>query len=229
MIRVLVYPVKHIAAAQGCDAKRFSAWAYFIASTSISRSRYVYSLTVRRRAARLALVILYFSPIAQGNRKNRRDRLRKRLRSLPFLLAVFCCLLGITGIVWGYHLYRISGVVIPVGSQKVDLESASAGHLTAGQSYTVTQLPPGVVFERCVTLPSDDTLSYSFKADQPVVFDVHYHRDALVSYARRKRTVISEAGQYDSTSLRDYCLTWHNTSRKAIRLSWRYQAIPSVD
>ena len=138
----------------------------------------------------------------------------KRLRYLTGLLAMGGCLLGIVVMVWGYYGYRPSVETLAEGKQR----------LPETPPDVVTTLPPGVSFERCLTLTPAEVLSYAFQADQPVVFDVHYHRGVRMVYAQQRRTASSEAGTYHATSAREYCLTWHNTGQEAIRLSWRYAA-----
>ena len=155
--------------------------------------------------------------------------MRKQLRYFPFLIAVCCCLLGLAGMVWGVSMNRASEGVSSVGGQNVDLTPPAIDWLTAGPAHAVTLLPPGIVFERCATLAPGEALSYSFKADQAVVFDLHYHRGVLLSYARRKRTVALGAGTYPAFLSQDYCLAWHNIHRETIQLSWRYEVLPRTD
>ena len=159
----------------------------------------------------------------------RANKLGQRLRSLPVQLAIFCCLIGLVGIAWGYRQYRISGVVILAGDQTLHSALSTNSQFSLGLPYKVTPLPPGVAFERCLTLFPSDGLAYSFKTDQPVVFDLHYHRGSKLVYAWYKEAVSSGAGRYDATTSQEYCLTWHNTSREAIQLSWHYQALPRAD
>lgn len=83
-------------------------------------------------------------------------------------------------------------------------------------------MPPGITFERCLTLTPDHTLFYQFQADQPLVFDIHYHVGNVRYDAVREHLVAREQRQYTPPATREYCLTWQNPSSDPVGFSWAF-------
>lgn len=109
---------------------------------------------------------------------------------------------------------------ITIGDEPVHESRPGASVLVYEQVGTIAQLPPGVTFERCLQLTPGDILTYTFEADQPVAFDLHYHAYGLMHYALGAYTTTSETRTYRPRSIQTYCLSWQNPGHEAIRLSW---------
>ena len=124
---------------------------------------------------------------------------------------------------WGYQSFKTtaSASFAPTSDERAQAAVAAASPTVYDQMGAIAHLPPGVTFERCLELNPANVLAYAFEADQPVAFDLHYHTYGLIYYALRKE-VASEARTYRPMRSRKYCLSWRNTSGKAIRLSWGY-------
>lgn len=85
-------------------------------------------------------------------------------------------------------------------------------------------MPPRITFERCLILTPAQTLSYWFQADQPLVFDIHYHAQNVRYYGVEAHLAKREQRMYTPPSTQEYCLTWQNPASAPVALSWAFAA-----
>lgn len=91
-----------------------------------------------------------------------------------------------------------------------------------------TTMPPGITFERCLTLTPDETLSYQFQADQPLVFDIHYHAQDVRHYVIEEHAAQREKRTYTPPATQLYCLTWQNPTSAPVLFSWAFAKTTST-
>lgn len=91
-------------------------------------------------------------------------------------------------------------------------------------------MPPGITFERCLTLAPDQALSYWFQAAQPLVFDIHYHdqNEKILRYAIPEHPTHSEERTYSPPAARHYCLTWRNPTSDHVAFSWAFHTKTTI-
>lgn len=83
-------------------------------------------------------------------------------------------------------------------------------------------LEPGKVLEHCEKLPAGQKRRYSWKADGPVDFNIHYHQDNEVFYPVKRERMRGDGGTFTARSEQEYCWMW--TARKgATRVEGRVE------
>ncbi|ETX00593.1 MAG: hypothetical protein ETSY1_10735 [Candidatus Entotheonella factor] len=134
--------------------------------------------------------------------------------------------IAIGGAVVGVFIVLLSVSAVDDPSPEIKAWSASALEQTRAVRIT---MPPGITFEHCLTLTPDDTLSYWFQADQPLVFDIHYHTQNVRYDAIDAHSVRHEQRTYTPFLTQEYCLTWQNPVSSPIGLSWAFAVTTSGD
>lgn len=69
-------------------------------------------------------------------------------------------------------------------------------------------LPAYQMHEECTKLEPGDRLLYSFKADAPLHFNIHYHEGNAVIMPLTRDKVRSDDGEFRVLVAQDYCLMW---------------------
>ena len=69
-------------------------------------------------------------------------------------------------------------------------------------------LPAYQMHEECAKLQPGDRLEYSFNADAPVSFNIHYHEGKAVIMPVTRDKVKSDGGEFKALIAQDYCLMW---------------------
>ncbi len=119
-------------------------------------------------------------------------------------------------------------IVSSVGDQRPATKEFNTSAVEQVRPVRIT-MPPGITFERCLTLTPDQTLSYRFQAGQPLVFDIHYHTQNVRRYAIDEHPAHREKRTYTPSSTREYCLTWQNAASDPIALAWAFAITTSDD
>ena len=90
------------------------------------------------------------------------------------------------------------------------LACAAQPAIVPGKPYQVRAhpLPPFQIHEECVRLSPGDRLEYSFDAQAPLSFKIHYHEGAVLVIPLSRDKVTSDRGQFEPSVARDYCLMW---------------------
>ena len=92
------------------------------------------------------------------------------------------------------------------------------------QPFSV-QLGPGEMHEECVRVEAGTLRTYSWKADERVDFNIHYHRydpDEVI-FPVEHDSIRGESGTFTAKSGEDYCWMWTARLRPA-RLEGRIDA-----
>lgn len=81
--------------------------------------------------------------------------------------------------------------------------------------YEVTgkSLPSYQVHEDCVRLVPGDRLEWSFQAQAPLDFNIHYHEGSAVILPVVREKVAGAEGVFEPLTAQDYCLMWEAGSR----------------
>lgn len=69
-------------------------------------------------------------------------------------------------------------------------------------------LPAYQMHEECAKLQAGDRLEYSFNADAPLSFNIHYHEGKAVIMPVTRDKVKSDSGEFKALIAQDYCLMW---------------------
>lgn len=102
--------------------------------------------------------------------------------------------------------------------------------LTAGgcssfnmKNETEVALAPSKLHEECMELVPHDVLFYSFKASDPVDFNVHYHEAGNITYPVSKKNTAGEEGKYYAEKEQYYCLMWTNIQTKPVHITYKFR------
>lgn len=69
-------------------------------------------------------------------------------------------------------------------------------------------LPPFQIHEECVRLERGDRLEYSFKANAPLHFNIHYHEGNTVIMPLTRDKVDADRSTFEVIVPQEYCLMW---------------------
>jgi len=69
-------------------------------------------------------------------------------------------------------------------------------------------LPPYQMHEECAKLQPGDRLEYSFDADAPLHFNIHYHEGKAVIMPVTRDNVKTDRGEFKVLVAQEYCLMW---------------------
>lgn len=97
----------------------------------------------------------------------------------------------------------------------------AAGQIREPPASMEASLSPGAFDELCFELGAGESMRYSFDADAPVDFNVHWHQGGVVSYPVRIVAVARLGSVFRSPKKEAYCLMWTNRSRTAVSLRAR--------
>jgi hypothetical protein len=97
----------------------------------------------------------------------------------------------------------------------------AAGQMREPPAFMETSLAPGAFDELCFELGAGESMRYSFDADAPVDFNVHWHQGGVVSYPVRIAAVARLGAVFRSPKKEGYCLMWTNRSRIPVPLRAR--------
>ena len=78
---------------------------------------------------------------------------------------------------------------------------------------------PGKFVEVCGKLAKGQSVAWSFKSEQPMDFNVHYHEGKKVVLPVKQDGVAALEGKLDVPIDQDYCWMWSNKTGKAAALS----------
>jgi hypothetical protein len=106
--------------------------------------------------------------------------------------------------------------VLPVIAVLIGLLSGCA---TTGPRYAKT-LEPGI-FEDCFEMNAGQILEYSFEAEKPVNFNIHYHEDDKMFFPVSEDSVVSKRGTFIAEKKQYYCFMLTNPYQRVI--SFDYQ------
>lgn len=74
-------------------------------------------------------------------------------------------------------------------------------------------VPPYQIHEDCVKLAVGDRLHWSFEAQAPLDFNIHYHEGNAVIMPVVRDKLTSAEGTFEPLVAQDYCLMWEAGAR----------------
>jgi hypothetical protein len=92
----------------------------------------------------------------------------------------------------------------------------------ATEESIAINLPPSNAYEKCVQLETKQPLQYSFEAEAPLVFNVHYHIGKK-DYYPIEETAAAFSSTFVPEEPRIYCLMWGNRNDQQVRLQYEFQ------
>lgn len=101
--------------------------------------------------------------------------------------------------------------------------SAYTGSNDAPQ--TSRTINSGDVLEECFKLKKHQSVTFSFRASDPVMFNLHYHHKQQTIYPIADQlTPEFKPTIFSAQSDQIYCLMWSNKQPTAISLNYRFKA-----
>jgi hypothetical protein len=88
------------------------------------------------------------------------------------------------------------------------------------------KVAPGKFAEVCGPLKAGQTIVWSFEADAPMNFNIHYHVGKDVHYPKQQDKVRTQQGELLVDLAQDYCWMWVNKTAKASPLSLKLATQP---
>ena len=88
----------------------------------------------------------------------------------------------------------------------------------AGRFETAVSVAPGKFAEVCGPLDRGQSVAWSFKADRPMNFNIHYHEGKQVVFPAKQDAAVDAQGKLDVSLSQDYCWMWTNKANAPIRL-----------
>jgi hypothetical protein len=85
-------------------------------------------------------------------------------------------------------------------------------------------LEPLKVHEECANLVAGDRIEYSWQAQVPLNFNIHYHEGKAVIMPLTRENLRSDSGELRILTAQDYCLMWEGGRQKAL-LDYRVRLI----
>jgi len=87
-----------------------------------------------------------------------------------------------------------------------------------GRFERTLSVAPGTFAELCTRLSKGQSVRWTFHADQPLNFNVHYHVGKEVIYAARDDRVREQNGYLEVAEDQDYCWMWTNDGKSPASL-----------
>ena len=82
---------------------------------------------------------------------------------------------------------------------------------------------PGKFVELCGKLAKGQVIAWSFKGEQPLDFNIHYHQGKQVVFPAKRSGVAALDGQLAVALDQDYCWMWTNKTAAPAALAVRLQ------
>ena len=113
-----------------------------------------------------------------------------------------------------------------VGALAATLLAAATAHAdvidiawsAGGEFKRSVDVAPGKFVEICGALEPGQSVRWSYRAAQPLDFNVHYHAGKDVVYPARHDASRSAEGTLAVTAKQDYCWMWSSKQTSAVRL-----------
>jgi len=94
------------------------------------------------------------------------------------------------------------------------------GCATMTPRYAKT-LEPGV-FEDCFEMNAGQVLEYSFKAEKPINFNIHYHEDGQIFYPASEDNISAREGTFIAEKKQYYCFMFTNPYDDTVGFTYTY-------
>lgn len=107
-------------------------------------------------------------------------------------------------------------VVAATSTMAVHLDIAWDG---AGRFERTLTLAPGEFAEACGALHKGQSVTWSFKADGPLNFNIHYHEDQQLVVPENHDGAANAMGKLAVSVDQVHCWMWSNKSSAAVKLT----------
>lgn len=94
-----------------------------------------------------------------------------------------------------------------------------------GEESIAINLPANNAYEKCVQLQAQQPLDYSFEAQAPLTFNLHYHVGKKDFYPIQQ-TATELKGTFQAEEDQIYCLMWGNSNDQQVRLQYEFRVQP---
>ncbi len=88
---------------------------------------------------------------------------------------------------------------------------------------TTVALAPGQPLEVCGKLDKGQAVSWSFRSDIALDFNIHYHAGAKVIYPVKRNATTRASGMLTVPLAQDYCWMWTHPGKVAATLTFSLQ------
>ncbi|MBF0288425.1 MAG: hypothetical protein HQM14_11455 [SAR324 cluster bacterium] len=78
------------------------------------------------------------------------------------------------------------------------------------------------IYEKCLSLKNKQRVDYSFKANQPISFNIHYHSGEQIKYPVSERVIASFSTMFNPKLTQTYCFMWENNSNISANLDFEF-------
>ena len=89
----------------------------------------------------------------------------------------------------------------------------------AGRFESSVNVPPGKFAEVCGRLDKGQSVAWSFTAERPLNFNIHYHEGKKVVFPAKQDAAVDAQGKLDVGLSQDYCWMWTNKTDLPAKLS----------
>ncbi|MBC7994010.1 MAG: hypothetical protein H7Z15_12305 [Rhizobacter sp.] len=88
-----------------------------------------------------------------------------------------------------------------------------------GEFAKSVAVKPGKFVELCEKLPAGAKVTWGFKADAALNFNLHFHEGKDVRYPVKQDQVAQAQGVFDAQVAQDYCWMWVNKGASPVTLA----------
>jgi hypothetical protein len=79
------------------------------------------------------------------------------------------------------------------------------------------EVQPSQFYEVCLDMARNQSITYTYQANQPLDFNIHYHQDENVLYPVKNSGFLGLSDSFTAPASETYCLMW--TNRQAVSAS----------
>jgi hypothetical protein len=108
-----------------------------------------------------------------------------------------------------FHV-RLGALLLAAASGVARSAVVDIAWTASGRFEHTVSVAPGKFAEVCGPLESGQSVRWSFRADRPVDFNIHYHVGKDVRYPARHDAVRDAEGTLAIPDRQDYCWMWSN-------------------
>ncbi|PXF63140.1 energy transducer TonB [Kangiella spongicola] len=100
---------------------------------------------------------------------------------------------------------------------------------SASKHFVLVTTHQNDIGEICPEMNAGQTLSFDFKSNNEVEFNLHYHEGEKVSYPIEPHKVTSLQQSFEAPIKQTYCLMWKGLSEEPAKIKLNYQILPKQE
>jgi hypothetical protein len=120
-------------------------------------------------------------------------------------------------------LRAVFALAVAAGASPASAEIVALAWNGNGQFSREFRVPPAKFVELCDKLPAGTKVEWSFEAQGPMNFNVHYHQGKQVHFPAKQDQVSRAEGMLEASTAQDYCWMWTNKGTSDVALTVRLQ------